>query len=78
MQDAFTKLFNDAGQPMDAGLYIDSETDIYYFSPKAVDIAEALLVRFGGRACPAPRSSAVDTLVGNKSRAAVPFASETE
>ena len=78
MQDAFTKLFVAAGRPIDAGLFEDKETDVYYFSPKAVEIAKKLIARFGGRACQAPLSSTVDTLVGHQSRAAVPFAPEPE
>jgi len=49
MQDAFTKLFAVAGRPRGAGLLIRKETDVYYFSPKAVEIAETLtLGSWGG------------------------------
>lgn len=78
MQDDFTKAFIAAASPPDAGLFIDKETDVYYFSPKAVQIAGTLITRFGGRDCPAPLSTAVDTLVGSRSRADVPFAPEPD
>lgn len=75
LMDAFADLFVISGGPTEAGMF-QGPNDICYFSPKAVEIAGAIISRFGGHECSAPRSSEVDLLVGSQSRAGVPFAPE--
>jgi hypothetical protein len=74
---AFEALFMASGGPPEAGMFQDDDAACY-FSPRAVEIAQMLIKQFGGRECPAPRSSTVDLLVGSQSRAGVPFAPEPE
>jgi hypothetical protein len=50
--------------------------DIYYFSPKAVEIAGTVIAYFGGEDCPAPRASEVDHMIGLTPHVGVPFSPE--
>jgi hypothetical protein len=46
LMDAFTKAHLDAGMPVEAVMFVDSADEgIFYFSPKAVEIAGAAIAR---------------------------------
>ena|SRR3989442_883659 len=77
LMHAFAQVHLSAGAPTDAAMFADRDDDnAFYFSPRAVAIAGTLISRFGGKDCPAPRSSAMHLLVGSQSRAGVPFSAE--
>ncbi len=74
----FAKIHLAAGAPTDAAIFIASDEDIYYCSPRAVEIAGALIQGFGGTECPAPCASEVDPMVGIDPYSGVPFSPELE
>lgn len=71
LQNAFTSLFIAQAGPHDAAMFTKNDEDedfkrcILYFSPGAVRIAQALIERFGGVPCPAPKELDLIFLVGD-------------
>jgi hypothetical protein len=58
LRDAFAVLYIAAGAPVDAGMYDDGNfagpTVTFYFSPRAVALAGALLAQYGAIDCSPP------------------------
>jgi hypothetical protein len=79
LQDGFAAAHVDAGFLRGAAMFADlADDEVYYFSPRAVEIAGPLIAKYGGENCDAPRSSKVALMCGEQSRAGVPFAPELE
>jgi len=68
LQSAFKDIFMVSGSPHDAALFEsrdwDSKEDIYYFSPRAAEIARIQLDTYGGVPCP-PQDKSVTLLIGH-------------
>jgi len=78
LQNTFSDLFMRLGGPEEAGMFsgLSVVRNDYFFSPKAVRIASAIIAAYAGIECDAPKRSEVAMLVVNRGAEAVPFASE--